>query len=37
VAWTAIKGVDINAPMNEVVKEPISFEFHGLPKFVANV
>lgn len=37
VAWAAIKGVDINASINEVVKEPITFEFHGLPKFVANV
>ena len=37
VAWAAIKGVDVNAPTNEVVKEPVSFEFHGLPKFVANV
>ena len=37
VAWAGIKGVDINAPVNDVIKEPITFEFHGLPKFVANV
>ena len=37
VAWAAIKGVDMNAPVNDVVKEPVTFEFHGLPKFVANV
>jgi len=34
--WAAIKGADINAPVNEVMKEPITFEFHGIPKFVAN-
>ncbi len=35
-AWAAINGVDINAPIGDVIKEPITFEFHGLPKFTAN-
>lgn len=37
IAWAAIKDVNINAPVNEVVKEPITFDFLGMPAFVANV
>ena len=35
-AWAAINGVDVNAPIGDVIKEPITFDFHGLPKFTAN-
>lgn len=34
--WTKISGIDIDAPKNDVVKEPVTFEGEGAPTFIAN-
>jgi len=36
-AWASLTGLNVNAPIGEVVKEPITFKVYGIPDFVANV
>jgi len=37
IAWAAFNSVSPDGPLNEVVKESVGFEVHGIPSFVANV
>lgn len=36
LAWASITGINVNAPIGEVVKEPVQFQVQGIPSFVAN-
>jgi len=36
LAWATIDGVNVNAPIGDTVKEPVTFKVHGIPSFVAN-
>ena len=37
ICWAVINGIGINAAINEVVKEKVTFELIGFPSFVENV
>jgi hypothetical protein len=34
--FSVIDGIDVNAPIGEVVKESVRFTMHGIPSFTAN-
>jgi hypothetical protein len=36
IAWAVFNSVSPDGPLNEVVKESLGFEVHGIPSFVAN-
>lgn len=36
IAWATINGLNVNAPLNEVVKESVTFQGNGIPGFIEN-
>jgi len=34
--WVTFTGWNVNAPIGEIVKEPINFQLHNIPSFTAN-
>lgn len=36
LVWASITGISPSAAIGEVVKEPVQFQCHGIPSFVAN-